>query len=1158
MVKYSTENSIDLVLAQDPYIHNGIFSGLPQGWSVHYSTNKTATIVVIRKNIFAIKSFESNNSVFVNIQIDNSTIHFGSNYSSPSSDLEEDLHSWQDFFENPNNIFLAGDFNAKLRPLGYTHTDDRGHLILDFLNNTNFLLLNDPQGPKTYSYLGREGNPDLTFCSPTKFHLLKTWMVDDTTDSLSDHRYINISLELPLTQHLISRYNTKHTNFYKFNKLFKNYNSNLIKTLKEITKQTELDSWIIDLNQIIDFISQIAFRKKQLNLTPKYQWWTIDLKIQRNKISALLKRYKRTKELTDLINYKKHRAAYKKAIQTQKVKSWRKFCSETRDKFGTLYKIIGNKTLNNTDLIHSTLLNTHHDSNYQDTFNHLIKHHFKLEPPNIQMEQEPTASSTFPPITIQEILEASHSLNGKKAPGHDNQDPRLIKNLCNHYPTLIQSMLNTCLRLSHFPTPWKISDVIFFHKNGRNSKDPKSYRPISLLPAISKIFEKIIKFRLNHELETKNIINNKQYGFREGRGTTDLLYDFLKTVKDQKEKHKYVASVSLDIVGAFDGLEWHQIKMELSQLSISNYLKNILFSFLKDRIIKSKFGQTTQSKKIYKGCPQGSCLGPLLWTIIANRVIINYLMHYSEIWAFADDFMLIAAADSRRSLESNINSRLLTINQVLNNLQLTLSENKTIAMVFGKNNLTRRPPIFKLNSTNIKVANTHKYLGIIIDNKLNWIPHLNYLKEKISLFTANINKVRGVHWGTSRELLRVWYEVITQKQIEYASEIWSPSLNAHGFRKLSALQRSAVLSFINAYKTTSTDAVLVLSGIPPIHLQLQRLHKIFKLKKTEETISINDIHYQNKTLEKSPPTHATNTTILTKNIHFPPTKNNYELKDNKEIKIFTDGSKQEDQTAYSYIVFEGKRVIYSKNERLKNDNSVYQAELKAILEAITWTIEHNIPKIKLFTDSLSAVAALQNLFPKTDLIHLIKQRMILTPGTHFHLHWVKGHIGIEGNEAADRLAKEATFFDHSTDLIGTPLTRIKYLLSSLLMDHWQSSWDNSDKGRHTYSLIPKVGRDLWCGDNCIIYFLSGHGSFPTYLFKIGKKNNNKCFCGAVGDPLHYIFDTCTIMPHSLRKNNSISLNNNIKLILKNKTLVKKLKENYNKLNSFYSFIRYTF
>lgn len=189
MVKYSITNSIDLILIQDPYIKNNVFQGIPMNWTSFLSKEKTAAIILTKNSYFGIQSFQAANSIFVNIQLLKSSINFGSLYSSPSSDLEEDLFAWQEYFEDPNSVILGGDFNARLRNLGYHYTDSRGNSILNLITNTNFVLLNDAGGPRTYSFLGRTGNPDLTFCSPVLYPLLSFWGVDDETDTQRSSLY---------------------------------------------------------------------------------------------------------------------------------------------------------------------------------------------------------------------------------------------------------------------------------------------------------------------------------------------------------------------------------------------------------------------------------------------------------------------------------------------------------------------------------------------------------------------------------------------------------------------------------------------------------------------------------------------------------------------------------------------------------------------------------------------------------------------------------------------------------------------------------------------------------------------------------------------------------------------------------------------------------
>lgn len=547
-----------------------------------------------------------------------------------------------------------------------------------------------------------------------------------------------------------------------------------------------------------------------------------------------------------------------------------------------------------------------------------------------------------------------------------------------------------------------------------------------------------------------------------------------------------------------------------------------------------------------------------MWVLIANRLLNIYTKHDPNIWAYADDFMILTTGNTRVELEENTNKNLLVFNNIVKNLDLNLSSDKSMSLIFGKYNLSRRKPAFKIDGKKIAVKTHHKYLGVILDDKLSWHNHVNYLKEKVMLFTSQVHKVRGVHWGTPRQILKIWYETVAYKQLEYACEVWYEDINMTNKHKLQSLQRTLLNSFMKGYRTTSLASLQVLAGTPPIDLLLHSTAKKYRITKQQKNIDISGITYFAQDLETTPRKYQTDTTKTTDNLKIIFKNYNPNLEDNNQIKIYTDGSKMDNKTAYAFVVYKGLTKIFQHSERILDSNTVFQAELYAIFKAIEWTSQNQPTTPLILTDSQASILTLEKLFPTSPIHKQIQSALRNIPSQKIHLAWVRGHINNQGNEEADKLAKIATTYYTYSQEVKTPLSLIKHKLKREIVQKWQDSWDQLSISRHAQALMPKVSRTLRAEETFITYFVTGHGSFPTYLFRIGKAPNDRCYCGERGTPTHYIFNTCSLVPHSLRYNRSITTAQNFKLILQNKHLLRKLGDNYNTLNEHYSFIYYKF
>lgn len=175
----------------------------------------------------------------------------------------------------------------------------------------------------------------------------------------------------------------------------------------------------------------------------------------------------------------------------------------------------------------------------------------------------PGAETT--PFRTEELLEANNTIALGKAPGVDGIGPEIVRYVVRRYPTTMLRLYEEYRRARIFPTEWKVGKAVLIPKGG--DKDPrqaKSYRPITLLPVLGKLYEKLINKRLTEYLRESGGLSDRQYGFREGVGTMDALLELKDTVTGSPKT--YVIGLFLDIAGAFDNAWWPGILCRLGEI----------------------------------------------------------------------------------------------------------------------------------------------------------------------------------------------------------------------------------------------------------------------------------------------------------------------------------------------------------------------------------------------------------------------------------------------------------------------------------------------------------------------------------------------------------------------------------------------------------------
>jgi len=394
----------------------------------------------------------------------------------------------------------------------------------------------------------------------------------------------------------------------------------------------------------------------------------------------------------------------------------------------------------------------------------------------------------FAPTDENEIETIIRQMKPKTSFGHDEISPKLLKDTYSSILKPLTYIINLSMSTGTVPNEMKLAKVIPIYKSDDKSKF-KNYRPVSLLPAFSKVLERVIYKRLYSYLTQNNILAESQYGFQKNKSTEMAMLELQDRIAKSLASNKWCLGLFLDLSKAFDTLDHKILLIKLGHYGLRGLPLQWFKDYLSNRkqfVFFNNIKSTTQP--ISYGVPQGSILGPLLFLIYIND--LPFLIKSGSPILFADDSNIIYEADNIAALNTSVNAELPKLDVWFATNKLSVNVKKTKYVIFHPKNKNKTIANFTLTLSGVildRVPCT-TFLGLEVQENLSWVDHISKITKKVLKGVSALSRIKRY---LSEAALQHIYNSLIQSHLTYGLTCWGSASNT-SLKRLIILQKKAI------------------------------------------------------------------------------------------------------------------------------------------------------------------------------------------------------------------------------------------------------------------------------------------------------------------------------------------------------------------------------
>ena len=1070
----------------------------------------------------------------------------------------------------PRPYILVGDLNARSELWGDTVKNTHGSQIEEFISRSEACLLNTGEATHLHKQTGTLSCIDLTFSSPEIINDFSWEVIPDTYNS--DHYPIKISkiTDITMNENPNISFNVKKADWEKYR------NSTIIPN-SYFDNSANINELVEKCNSLIHNAAIFSIPLKKKSNKYPVAWWNRDCAITQRERKKAQRKYRRTKSTVDKIALNRASAMARRTKRKSSTQSWVDYISSINSEtphskhWAKIQKIAGkyrghkaicleenNQLITDTQEVADTLANHFSEissSNFYPTRFNDLRIRKESQPINFSsLNNEPYNQR----ISKQELTQALKNATDK-APGEDGIVYSMIRNLSQSAQKFILFIFNKIFSANVFPDAWRRSILIPIPKPNKPKTSKSSYRPISLTSALCKLLERIVNNRLVYTLETNNFFSHYQYGFRKARSTIDPLTKIQSDIYQAFKNKEHLIAVFFDIQRAYDTAWRYHILETIYKANLRGHLANFIRNFLENRsFIVKNLNTLSTPFQLEQGVPQGSVLSVTLFGIAING-IVQEIQPEVQKSLFVDDLAIYFSSSSITTVVRQVQLAVNKIVHFTNQTGFKISEEKTVAVHFHRKRGLQQEPHITIENTQIQFAPEAKFLGMVLDSRLNWKKHIEQLKTKCLKSLTLLKCLSKQSWGADRKSMLKIYRATTRAQLDYGCEVYASAPRSY-LKKLNAIHHQAIRLCTGAFRSSPTPSLLTEAGEPPLENRREELIiKLFirqqRLPTNPATVTANNLNPEGfeddrhskpfgvmaKNLlrkisvnpppilplhnRKFPPWMISDLSIhLTCSFKLTERKQNYHPLDlrnrfgdhlnndhSESVCIFTDGSKTD-----SGVGFGVHSVGWTLSKRIQDHASIYTAELQAISHALEKIQDNPNPRFTILSDSLSCIQGIQNMYTQHPIVSKIQDQLVelYTKQKLIKFCWIPSHVGITGNEEADRLAKMSISLPEIS-LHQIPTTDFKPTIKTEVRKQWERDWSSIPPTQNKLRAIKETTKDwnpCYPGRRRLEIIMTrlriGHTRL-THGYLMERRRTNECeYCTDIPNTVEHILCEC--------------------------------------------------